>query len=304
MNSDRVLAQSYSHCGRIARRQAKNFYPSFLLLPAVRRRSMCALYAFMRQTDDIADEPGEINHKKKALQIWRDALDEALKGQPGEWLGWPALSDAVARHAIPARYLHAVIDGVAMDLSPRTFATFEDLRVYCYHVASAVGLCCIHIWGFRSDGGKAEAMAESCGLALQLTNIIRDVGEDARDGRVYLPDEDLVRFGVNRDDLTAPQATEPLKRLLAFEARRAYEEYERAGPLTSLVDPVGRPVLLTIAGIYRALLDRIERKNYDVLSERISVPTWRKASIAARSFGARFNQSTVSDSDVEVRPIR
>lgn len=304
MSSEQPLARSYSHCAAVARRQAKNFYPSFLLLPANRRKSMCALYAFMRRTDDIADEPGEIECKKKALQRWRDDLNEALEGKPGGWPGWPALSDAVLRHAIPARYLHEVIDGVAMDLTPRTIATYEDLRVYCYHVASAVGLCCIHIWGFRSDHGQAEAMAESCGLALQLTNIIRDVGEDARDGRVYLPAEDLARFGVSRDALTAPRATEPLKRLLAFEARRAYEEYERAKPLASLVDPVGRPVLLTIAGIYRALLDRIAQKKYDVLSERVSVPKWRKATIAARSFGARFTQPSRSDSDVEARPIR
>ena len=191
-----------------------------------------------------------------------------------------------------------------MDLSPRTFATYEDLRVYCYHVASAVGLCCIHIWGFRSDDGRAEAMAESCGLALQLTNIIRDVGEDARNGRVYLPEEDLVRFNVTREDLTVTRASEPLTKLLAFEARRAYDEYERARPLANLVDPVGRPVLLTIAGIYRALLDRIGQENYDVLSERVSVPKWRKAVIAARSFGARFSQPSRSDSDVEARPIR
>ncbi len=304
MSSEQELARSYSHCATVARRQAKNFYPSFLLLPANRRNSMCALYAFMRRTDDLADEPGEIESKHKALQLWRQDLNDAMEGKPTDWPGGLALGDAVARHAIPVRHLHEVIDGVAMDLTPRTFVTYEDLRVYCYHVASAVGLCCIHIWGFRSDGGKAEAMAESCGRALQLTNIIRDVGEDARNGRVYLPDEDLDTFGVTPEDLIAQSTCEPLKRLLAFEARRAYEEYGCAQPLAKLVDPVGRPVLLTIAGIYRSLLDRIERRNFEVLSERVSVPKWRKAAIVARSFGARFTQSTASDSDVEARPIR
>lgn len=288
MTPDPRLRVSYAHCSKVARREAKNFYPSFLLLPAERRRSMCALYAFMRQTDDIADEPGEIDLKRRALDAWRDDLNRTLEGHPGEWSGWPALGDAAARHQIPARHLHEVVDGVAMDLSPRPFATFDDLQVYCYHVASAVGLCCIHVWGYHSDGGRAEAMAESCGLALQLTNIIRDVGEDARNGRAYLPQEDMERHGVTPADLTAGSTSPALKKLLAFEASRAYEEYERAKPLAALIEPEGRPVLQTIAGIYRALLDTMAERDFEVLSRRVSVPKWRKVAIAARSFAGRF----------------
>jgi phytoene synthase len=282
------LASSYAACVAVARHEAGNFYPSFRLLPADRRRSMCALYAFMRQTDDIADGPGTPEKKREALAAWRAALGPALEGRPEGWTGWPALADTVRRHGIPVRHLGEVIDGVEMDLRPRPFDTFEDLHAYCYRVASAVGLCCLHVWGFRSDGGRAERLAEACGLALQLTNIVRDVGEDAASGRVYLPREDMQRFGVNPADLSAPHACEPLRRLLEFEARRAYDYYDRARPLSGLVSPVGRPVLQAIVGVYRALLDEIARRGYDVLAGRVSVPAWRKAAIAARAVAGRF----------------
>lgn len=284
----RALDASYAHCARVARREARNFYPSFLLLPADRRRSMCALYAFLRQTDDIADEPGPAGAKRLALADWRAALHRALGGDPGSWPGWPALADTVARHGIPPDYLGLVIDGVEMDTEPRVFDTFDDLHAYCYRVASAVGLCCLHIWGFRSDGGRAEGLAEVCGLALQLTNIIRDVREDAGNGRVYLPRADMARFGVPVDALSAPTTGPALRRLLAFEGARAYDDFERARPLAGLVDPVGRPVLQAIVGVYRALLDEIARRDYDVLPRRVAVPRWRKAAIVAGAYVRRF----------------
>ncbi len=177
---------------------------------------------------------------------------------------------------------------MAMDLEPRPFATFDDLYSYCYRVASAVGLSCVHIWGFRSDGGRAEALAEACGVALQLTNILRDVGEDAARGRVYLPQEDLERFGVRIEDLSAPRVGDRLRDLLAFEGRRAYDYYDQARPLAGLVAPVGRPVLGTIVGIYRALLDEIAGRGYEVLAGRVALPSRRKAGIALRSLAARF----------------
>jgi phytoene synthase len=299
------LAASYAYCARVARREARNFYPSFLLLPADRRRSMCALYAFLRRSDDLADDPGFGPDRRAALDAWRAALDEALGGtmsgtDPSPWPGWPALADAARRHAIPGRYLHEVLDGVASDLAPRPFDTFDELHAYCYRVASAVGLCCLHVWGFRSAGGRAEALAEAAGLALQLTNIVRDVKEDARNGRIYLPREDLDRFGVRPGDLTGAHAGEPLRQLLAFEGRRAYDYYERARPLDALVSPQGRPVLRAIVGIYRALLDEIARRGYDVLDDRVSVPPWRKAAIAARAYAGRF-WSGPSGAEVESR---
>lgn len=278
-----ALRASYRFCAELSRREARNFYYSFLLLPPGRRRAMCALYAFLRRTDDLADEPGDPAGQRRALDAWRLDLDRALGGHPGGWPGLPALADTARRHRLPRRHLHAVIDGVAMDLEPRPFATFAELYRYCYHVASAVGLSCIHIWGFRSEGGRAEALAEACGVALQLTNILRDVREDAQRGRIYLPREDLDRFGVTPAELSAPRPSEPVRRLLAFESRRAYDYYAQAMPLVPLVAPVGRPVLRTIVGIYRALLDEIARRDYDVLAGRIALPTWRKTAIALRA---------------------
>lgn len=274
------LRAAYRACAAISRREAKNFYYGFLLLPPGRRRAMCALYAFMRRTDDLADEPGDADAKRAALDAWRGELDAALRGEAVGSAILPALADTVRGHAIPARHLHEVIDGVAMDLEPRPFATFDDLYGYCYRVASAVGLCCLRIWGYRSEGGRAESMAESCGLALQLTNILRDVREDARSGRVYLPAEDLARFGVVPAELADGALTDRLRALLEFEAGRARSYYEACRPLARLVDPVGRPMLRAIVGIYRDLLGEIERRGYDVLTGRVSVPSWKKGCIA------------------------
>jgi phytoene synthase len=281
-------AASYQFCERLSRREARNFYYSFVLLPPARRRSMCALYAFMRQTDDLADEPGPVDAKRAALLGWRQSLDRALAGDPAAWEGLPALADTVRRHGLPPRHLHEVIDGVEMDLEPRPFATFDDLHRYCYRVASAVGLSCIHIWGFRSDNGRAEQLAEACGVALQLTNIIRDVREDALQGRVYLPQEDLDRFGVSPADLAGAELTPPLRSLLAFEARRARDLYIQAKPLGRLVAPVGRPVLAALVNIYRALLDEIVRRDFDVMGPRVSLPAWRKAAITAAALSGRI----------------
>jgi len=274
-----ALRASYRFCGDVSRREARNFFSSFLLLPGERRRAMCALYAFLRHTDDLADGPGVVAAKRQALVAWRNDLEGALAGAPAAWPGLPALADAVRRHGIPARLLHAVIDGVGMDLEPSGFPTFDDLYGYCYRVASVVGLCCIHIWGFRSEGGRAEALAEAYGVALQLTNILRDVREDALLGRVYLPLDDLLRFDVDAAELTAPGLSDRLRALLAFEGQRAYDYYHQAVPLIDLVEPVGRPILRGIVGIYRALLDEIARRDYNVLAGRIAVPPWRKALI-------------------------
>ena len=282
------LRSSYDFCVDLSKREAKNFYYSFLPLPADRRRSMCALYAFLRQTDDLADADVPVAEKAEALDLWRLGLDLALEGRPGVWPGWLALADTVARHRVPSRYLHDVLDGVTMDLSPSAFSTFDDLYLYCYRVASAVGLSCLHIWGFESEAGKAEGLAESCGIALQLTNIIRDIREDAKLGRIYIPADELARFGVEPEELAATRPTDRVRLLLEFQSARAYDYYRRAEPLVSLVDPVGRPVLLAISGIYRALLDEIVRRDYDVFASRVTLPTWRKLAITVRSLRGRF----------------
>jgi phytoene synthase len=300
-----ALHSSYAYCAGVARREARNFYPGFLLLPADRRRSMCALYAFLRRSDDIGDDTAvRLDERREMLNAWRQSLGSALEGYstPDSWHGWPALADTAERHAIPARLLQAVLDGVSLDLESTTFETADDLDAYCDLVASAVGLCCLHIWGFRSDGGRAELLAECTGRALQLTNILRDVKEDAENGRVYLPQTALRRFGVTFDDLTAPNTASPLRELLASMAERAYRYYDQGRPLMALVDPVGRPVLGAIVGIYRALLDQIARSGYDVLARRTRVPSWRKGAIAVRALSTRFVWHEART--VEAPPVR
>jgi 15-cis-phytoene synthase len=289
MRMDRSLQASYRFCGTVARQQARNFYYAFLLLPPAQRRSMCALYAFLRHTDDLADEPGSPTEKFRALDDWRRELDAALTGRGTAWPGLLALADTVGRHGIPSELLYEVIEGVLMDVQPRCFHRFEDLADYCHRVASVVGLSCLSIWGYRSEGGKAELFAEGYGMALQLTNIIRDVGDDARNGRIYLPQDDLARFGVQPEELSANgRPNDRIRELLAFEGQRAYQFYDQARPLAPLVAPVGRPVLLTIVGIYKALLDEIRRRDYNVLSTRVSLPTRRKLAIAAKALAGRF----------------
>jgi phytoene synthase len=283
---------SYRFCGELARKEAKNFHLAFRLLPRDRRQSMHALYAFMRHTDDLADGSASTAEKQMALRSWQYELDAALAAEPVSWPGLLALVDTVWRWNIPQALLYEVIEGVSMDLQPRTFECFDQLADYCYHVASAVGLCCIHIWGYRSEEGRAERLAKACGIALQLTNILRDVREDARIGRVYIPREDMDRFGVQRHDLESGRPTRGLHDLLALEAQRARSYYEQAMDLVPLVHPVGRPVLLTIMGIYRALLDEIARCNYDVMDKRVAVPAWRKAAIALKALPQRFARHT------------
>jgi phytoene synthase len=285
------LQASYDFCASLSRREAQNFYYSFLVLPGERRRSMCALYAFLRRTDDLADTPGPTSDKARAIRAWRHSLDDALGGRADAWPGLMALADVVRKHEIPPRYLHEVIDGVEMDLAPRPFADFADLGLYCHRVASVVGLSCLHVWGYRSNEGRAEALAEACGFALQLTNILRDVREDALNGRVYLPQDELRRFGVDPAELAASRPTSRVRALLEFQAGRAASYYRKAEPLVGLVDPVGRPVLVAIVGIYRALLDEIVRRDYDVFSGRVALPGWRKLAITARSLGSRFSQA-------------
>src|SRR6266446_8273230 len=179
-----TLAESYAFCRHVARSRAKNFYYSFILLPREQRNAMCAVYAFMRYCDDLSDEPGA---SLEPLERWRIALDHALAGQYDGHPTLPAFHDTVRRYRIPPQYFHEMIDGVSSDLHPRRIRTFEELYRYCYQVASVVGLTTIHIFGFEDP--RALELAEKCGIAFQLTNIIRDVKEDEELGRVYLPDE-------------------------------------------------------------------------------------------------------------------
>jgi phytoene synthase len=272
-----TVEESYAWCEGIARTQAKNFYYSFLLLARPQRRAMCAIYAFMRYCDDLSDDEG-ISDRAGAIARWRGDLKAALQGRAGEHAVWPAFIDAVERYRIPHQYFFDMIEGVSSDLEPRRIATFEELYGYCYHVASVVGLTIIHIFGFKSP--QALELAEKCGIAFQLTNILRDVREDAGKNRVYLPAEDLERFGVSAETL---EPRDRFRKLMEFEANRARGYYEQSAPLIGLIDAGSRPSLRALIGIYRRLLDRIVASNYDVLERRIRIPTWEKLWVLARS---------------------
>jgi phytoene synthase len=271
---------SYAFCERIARKHAKNFYYSFLLLKPEQRRAMCAIYAFMRYCDDLSDDD-DVSDRPQAIARWKQDLEAALGGNLPEHRLWPAFFNTVARYKIPHQYFFEMIEGVSSDLEPRRICTFDELYDYCYHVASVVGLTIIHIFGF--DSAEALKLAEKCGIAFQLTNILRDVKEDAEKGRVYLPQEDLMRFGVMAEDLRRPHVTRQLRDLLAFEAQRARGYYRDSAPLISMVSPASRASLRALIGIYSRLLDRIMASEYEVLSRRIRVPTWEKVLILAQS---------------------
>lgn len=273
------LDESYRYCRRLARRTGRNFYFSFLTLPRPLMRDMCALYAFMRVTDDLGDDPSRsVLERGAALKSWRSALAESLSGASSSDPVLPALVDVVCRHQIPAEHLHAVITGVEMDLDPQGFETFDDLATYCDHVAGAVGLCCIHVWGFHHPAARERAI--DCGRALQLTNIIRDLGEDARMGRVYLPREDLQRFKYSADELSHGVRNRSFRELMAFQAGRARDYYTRSLPLHEMLDPPGRPILSAMLQIYSGLLKEVEHRDYDVFSCRVTLSVPRKLRIA------------------------
>jgi phytoene synthase len=274
------LPDSYQHCIHVARTQARNFYYSFLCLPAHKRAGMCAIYAFMRMSDDISDDGGP--ERDRRMAEWRAELDGALQGEYGESKLWPAFHDTVKRFHIPAEYFHQLIDGTVMDLEPRRYETFEDTYRYCYHVASVVGLVCIHVFGFSDP--RAIELAEYNGIAFQLTNILRDLREDAQMGRVYLPQEDLRRFQYSEADLVAGRENVALHALMRFEVERARDYYDRAAPLLDLVSADSRPCLEAMRKIYGGILDRIVAQNYDVFRQRARVPTWRKLLIAMQAW--------------------
>jgi len=272
------VERSYAYCRRVARSRAKNFYYSFLLLSESQRKAMCAIYAFMRYCDDLSDEPGA---NRAAIERWGAELEDALQGRFSAHPVWPAFHHTVRRFAIPQDYFREMIEGVASDLEPREIETFDQLYRYCYQVASVVGLTVIHIFGF--DTRRALPLAEKCGVAFQLTNILRDIREDAERGRIYLPSEDLARFQVSPDDLRAGRQNENYVKLMAFEAKRARAYYDEAMPLLDLIHRRSRRSLWALITIYSRLLERIEAANYDVFTRRVRLSALEKSEILLRA---------------------
>jgi 15-cis-phytoene synthase len=293
------LVMAYSVCRGITRTAAKNFYYAFLVLPRRKREALCAVYAFMRRCDDIADDASlSTAERRQKLDTWLDALHRAQQGQPTDDAILLALTDAQRRYSIPAGLLDELAQGTAMDVdegesSPEAtsgltvhYQTFEELRQYCYRVASVVGLVCIHVFGYRDP--QAEPLAERCGLAFQLTNIIRDVKEDASMGRVYIPEEDLSRFGLSVPDvLNSPDPTR-LRGVLAFEAERARECYSAGEQLIPYISEDSQPALWVLVTIYRRLLEKIAAKQYDVITAKVALSRWEKTRVLAKGFLMRI----------------
>ncbi len=304
------LEEAYAACEAIARREAKNFYYAFRVLPKSKRAAICAVYAFMRHADDLADD--EHLPREERLQQTRQWLEEWHRASAGEASDNPAfvaLRETQQRFQISSELLDQLVQGTLMDLTePRgtmggpgqpnsqnsaqlvIYQSFDELYRYCYLVASVVGLVCIRIFGYTDP--RAEKLAEETGIAFQLTNILRDVREDAERGRIYLPLEDLRRYNVSVEQLSSTHGGRKLKleerALMEMEAERARKYYAAANSLLPLIAPDSRAALWVLVRIYRRLLERIADARYEVFSSRISVPTHEKLGILWRGLWLAF----------------
>ena len=281
---------------RLTRKSRSNFYYAFLTLPRARRDALYAVYAFCRTVDDIADLGDERGVdravQRSELERWRRDVALCYKpdGRPEDPIA-AGLAQAVRAFAIPRDALLAIIDGVEMDLDQVRYETAEDLYPYCYRVASAVGLCCIEIFGYTDP--RAREYAVKLGTALQFTNIIRDVGVDARAGRIYVPQEDLRKFGVTAEDLRSGRYSDEFVGLMRHQAERARQFYRAAQESFPVADARSLVPAEIMGRIYRALLDEIESRGFRVFEERIRVPTRRKVAIALRCWAAgRFGHGS------------
>jgi len=275
-----TLADAYSYCRRVAQKSSSNFYHAFRLLPAERHNALCALYAFCRFLDDIADQPGTaVGHpqaggKKEKLavllQTWREELRRCYEGSPRHPISH-ALADVVRRFPIRQEHLAGIIDGVEMDLCRTRYRTFAELYDYCYHVASLVGLVCIEIFGYRNPSARDYAV--NLGVAFQLTNILRDVREDAWRDRIYLPAEDLERFGYSEQELCAGVYNDAFVRLMTFETERAQGYYHRAVSYLAAEDRRTLAAAEAMRLIYHRLLDKLTARHFRVFESRVTLAT-------------------------------
>ncbi|WP_433964163.1 phytoene/squalene synthase family protein [Tunturiibacter gelidiferens] len=311
-----TIVEAYAVCTGIAQREAKNFYYSFRVLPENKRNAMCAVYAFMRRADDISDEETmPVVERRVVMSEWLGAWREARRSGVSDDPVFVALNDTQKKFAIPDALLEDLVRGTTMDLEEsqadvvlvtetvadktqtlQVYEDFEGLYRYCYLVASVVGLVCIRIFGYSDP--RAELLAEKTGVAFQLTNILRDVSEDAERGRIYLPLQDLTAGRVEVKQLLQvvrrEAETKAVRSLLAQEAARALVYYAAAEELMPLIDKDSRAALWVLVTIYRGLLERIMAKNYDVFSERVSMPTSKKLLILARGMGMAVRNRMVS----------
>jgi phytoene synthase len=292
------LPQSRAYCEQITRTYARNFYYGLRLLPAAKRDAMYALYAWMRLVDDIADDEdvGTIEQRTHELEAWRNTTHAVLasgrlsdeSAADGEMRGvqiWPAFCDMAGRYQVPARVFDDVIAGQQQDLSPLSFDTFEELYEYCYRVAGVVGLASIYVWGFEG-GSETEELSIQRGVAFQLTNILRDLREDAARGRFYLPRSE-VNGSMDLADLRDGKPGHLFEEAMRFQLARAEEYYRRSAPLEERISADSRPTLVAMTQIYHTLLQKIAAKPARALRSRVSLSVWAKLRIGWRALRAR-----------------
>ncbi|MEX0683130.1 MAG: presqualene diphosphate synthase HpnD [Dehalococcoidia bacterium] len=274
------LDAAYEHCREVTRAEAANFYYGFLLLPHSRRRAIFSAYAFARECDDIVDGDLPRDEAERSLAGIEDALKRCLAGDPDGPV-FEALAETMRRHQVPAQHFFDLIDGMRMDLTVRRYETFDDLREYCYRVASTVGLICVEIFGYEG-GERAREYAADLGIALQLTNILRDIAEDGARGRVYLPQDELEWFGYPEADLLAGRTSPGFRRMIAFQTHRAREYYASGRRLLPLLPVRARACVSVMSSIYSSILDEIERSPGVVFRRRVGPSTGQKLVLAGR----------------------
>ncbi len=275
------LKLAYDECQSITRREARNFYFAFLTLPLERRRAICVVYAFCRYCDDSVDQLTNVDDKLAALAQLKQQLAGAFQGSPDGPV-FQALADVANRYEISQEYFHEVISGVESDLVNTRYQDFEQLRRYCYQVASVVGLICIHIFGYKDPVAKEHAI--DLGLAMQLTNIARDVKEDLELGRVYLPQDEMAKFGYSEEQLRAGIINESFVELMRFQAQRANCFFDRGFQLLPYLSVRSRACPAVLGQLYRKVLERIESADYDVLHQRVSLSTQEKLRVMAQTW--------------------
>jgi 15-cis-phytoene synthase len=274
------LEDSYARCIEVTRERAQNFHFAFQVLPKVPYRGICALYAFARLADDYSDDEADPQTALAKTREWRSVFDRAVAGDTSGHAIMPAVADTVKRCKIPVEYFHELIAGTEMDATILRYKTWDETYRYCYRVASVIGLMTVHVFGF--DDPEALPLAEKTGIAFQLTNILRDIKEDADRGRIYLPLEDLARHGVSEEDLLAGRDLPAFRSLVKFEVERAKQYYQAGDDLLPMIRAECRPALAALVSIYGRLLDEIARREYDVLSRRVSLSAAEKLRLAGK----------------------
>ena len=285
ITKEQSLKEAYLYCHVLTKREARNFYFAFLTLPKQQRFSIYAVYAFARIADDIADGENSTDQKKFLLNQLRLDLQSAISGH-ASGLVLLALADVIANFNIDSKLFDQLIDGVEMDLVEKRYRTFDDLCVYCYHVASVIGLISIEIFGYRDE--RAKQAAKDLGIAMQITNILRDLQEDMLTGRVYLPLEDLEFYEYSEIELANSITNKNFYELMRFETSRARRFYDSGSELFQYIDPRSRACVSVLHGLYLRLLNRLENRNFQVFGEKIKLSSREKIMVMIKLWITSF----------------